>query len=175
MAEGSQNTDPKPSDPTDGKPPEGTPPAPAPAATDPVKDDGAASGDDEMVTMSKKDRDALVAARDRNHERANSADAFIESMAQERGINQFLKDNAEKYPDITFDDLKHVADPDELADEADRIQTRLQSHAQSKILEIENGTPPTISPEELAQVEKEARDNPGPGQFAKVLAARMRR
>lgn len=162
---------------------ETTPQNPAPtgaevtpaAATVPEPGGGAATVEDEMVTMSKKDRDALVAARDRSNETASQQSNFIEQIAREKGINEFLTTNKEKYPDLSADDLSHVDDPADLETEAARVQQRLDTHAQAKILEIENSAVPKITPEQQAEIEADAAKNPGAKSWSKVLAGRMQR
>lgn len=173
MAEANQNTEPQNPGGTGGDQPGGQPPADQPTVTPPQNGGGAASGDDEMVTMSKADRDALVAARDRANNTVQDQSGFIESMAQKEGITNFLKDNKQKYPDLSFDDLKHIEDPADLDNEAARLQRRLEDHAQSKILEIENHQPPQETAEQRAQREAELRKNPSPESHLAFLAGRL--
>jgi hypothetical protein len=144
-----------------------------PAATNQNDGGGAATDGDEMISVKKSDYNNLISARDRNFDDAARQSAFIESMAQEKGINTFLNDNKDKYPDLTFEDLKHVEDPADLEEVASRMQRRLEDHAQSKILNIENPKPPTMSPEDRAAKEAEIMKNGGPDAWEKVLALRM--
>ena len=158
---------------TGGKPAEGTPPA-APAATPPSKGSDTATGDEETITLKKADYNNLVGGRDRSNEELSGALSYIERQAQKDGIEKFLKDNGKDYPDLSYDDLSHVEDPRTLEAEAKRIQTRLQDHAQSKILEIENHRPPQETADQRATREAELAKNPSNDAWEKVLEGRMR-
>lgn len=178
MSEPTQGTDPTPQPGATDTPPapgNDTPPAPAnPSATNP-QGQGSATGEpgDETITLKKSDYNNLISKRDSNHQQLDDANSFIESIAQERGINNFLQENKEKYPDIAFDDLAHVTDPADLEKEADRLQTRLQKHAQDKLLEIENAGPPRETPDQRAAREAELAKNPGRGSLEQVIAGRL--
>lgn len=173
MAEPNQQTAPQNPGGTDGNP-GGQPPVDNPAATPPQKGGGSATQDDDQVTLSKEDYNNLIGQRDRSNQTVDDQNNFIESIAQERGINQFLKDNAEKYPDLSYEDLKHVDDPSQLDTEAARLQSRLEAHAQAKLLEIENHKPPQETPEQRAQREAELAKNPSRDSHEKWLAGRLK-
>lgn len=162
-----------------------TPPAPnnepkAPEAT--PKDGGGTAtpdaknkdgGDDELVTIRRGDLKNLQSQRDRN---AN-ASAYVESLAQKDYISGFLKENLDKYPDLTFEDLQHVwdmGDDDKVIHaEAARIQGRLKAHSQAKLLEIENPTPPKESEaDRAAREEKLKKDRPRDG-FQQMVLGRL--
>lgn len=169
MADSNQVTTPQDPAPTD------TTAQPVLPATEPEKGGGAATGDDERIELSKEDYNNLIAARDRSNNTVSEQSNFIESLARERGINDFLTANKEKYPDLSADDLTHVDDPRDLETEAARVQRRLEDHAQAKLLEIENSATPRITPEQLAEIEAQAEKNPSADSMSRVIAARMQR
>jgi hypothetical protein len=152
----------------------GQPPAVPPVATPPEKGSGAASDDNKTVTLNKDDYNKLVGQRDSNHEELSTAMSYIEGQARKDGIDKFLKDSKNDYPDLSPDDLSHVDDPRLLETEAKRLQTRLQEHAQAKILEIENPQPFRESAEARTAREAELAKTPGTDAWAKVLEGRMR-
>jgi|SRR5687768_9438523 len=173
MAEQNQETTPPNAGATDGLPQGGEQPPVTPAATNPPKAGDAATHDDDVITLPKKDYQNLISQRDGNHETAAQQSAFIESIAREKGINQFLTDNKDKYPDVGLEDLSHVEDPESLEREAIRIQKRLEDHAQAKILSIENPETPRITPEQRAQAEADLAKNPDAKSLEKMIAGRM--
>lgn len=156
---------------TSGEP--AAPVAPAvPEATPTDKGSGEATPVDKKVELSEKDYKKLVSERDK----ANGQRDFINQIAQERFTDDFLKDNADKYPDLTREDLSHVwGDEAEFHAEAARIQDRLQKHAQAKLLDIENPTPHRESPEDRTAREAELAKTGGRDALAKVFAGRMQR
>lgn len=163
---------------TPAGPGDGTTP---PAATPAPDGSGAAPVDDEMVTIRKSDLKNLQSTRDRNYEdktqlaeRLDEFEAIEESRAQKEGITEFLSSNKEKYPDLTFEDLKYVTDPTKLEQEADRLQRRLEDHTQAKILDIEqHGHTPRLSPEQRAEREAELKKKGGPAALEEAIALRM--
>lgn len=136
-----------------------------PAATAPQGSD-AATTSEESITLPKKDYNNLLSSRDSNFNNAAEAaaaleqqSAFIEQLAAKEGINQFLNDHKSDYPDLTYDDLKHIDSPEALEAEAQRLQRRLEDHAQNKILAIENPKAPSLSPEQRAAKMAELKKN----------------
>lgn len=157
----------------------GTPTPPANPADDkgasqPPTNGAGATPDEETVTLKKKDYNNLLSQRDKANNDKQSQDAFLGEIAQERYISDFLAKNKEKYPDISAEDLKHVLDPEQMDAEAARLQDRLNSHAQAKLLEIENPTPVRETPDERNAREAELKKKPGKDTLAKVFAGRMR-
>lgn len=171
MAETDQNTTPQNPGGTGNIP--GTQPPVSSPATPPQNGGGAASGDEETVTLKKTDYNNLIGQRDSSNNELSSAMSYIENDAREKAVNKFLTTNKEKYPDLSTEDLSHVDDPQMLETEATRLQTRLQQHAQSKILEIENHQTPRESAEDRAAREAEAAKNPSLLGYESVLAGRL--
>lgn len=124
------------------------------------------------VTLSQKDYKALVAARDRANNANEQQASFINTLAQERGISQFLESNKTKYPDLTMADLIHVEDPADLEAEATRVQKRLEDAVQNKLLDVQKADVPAISPEDADKQLKELRDKPRKGGFGRMLEIR---
>lgn len=105
--------------------------------------DDSASGD-ETVTLSKKDHSELVSQRDRANEEirklkesGNSENDLMYEIAKERGIDQFLKENKEKYPDVTADDLKFLDDPEQLEAAASHLQSTINDRVQKKLSDVQ--------------------------------------
>lgn len=170
MAEPNQPTEPQNPGGTGGEP--GSNP-PAPTATPPQKGGGPATQDDDQVTLSKEDYNNLIGQRDRSNNTIDQQSSFIETIAQERAINQFLADNKEKYPDLTLDDLRYAESPEDLEKEAARVQRRLEDHAQAKLLEIENHQPPQETPDQRAARLADLRKNPGPASHLAYLEDKL--
>lgn len=150
---------------------EGNTPPPATPPADPP-----ATNEDETVTVKKSDYDNLVSQRDRANEAAKSAkgqEAFVEQLAQERSIKEFLKDNKKDFPDLKPSDLAHVWDPDQIKPEAERLQRRLQDHAQARLDSIEQTTAPVLSPQERAEKLAQLKKNPGPKAFDAMVGVKM--
>jgi hypothetical protein len=151
-----------------------TPPATSgatPPATPPATNEG-----DESITLTKKDYNNLISQRDKATNAARSSEgqqAFLESLAQEKSVKDFLNENKDSYPDLNPEDLSHVWDPDQLKDEADRIQRRLQDHAQAKIMSVEQSTAPVLSPVERAEKLKQLKESGDPNAFEKMLNLRL--
>lgn len=168
---------------TDPKLPGDTPPSPDPK--NPAPDDGAnqpkgkgsaTPGDDETVTLKKSDYNNLIGQRDTANNDLKGQSAFINQLAQERYIGEFLKDNAEDYPDLEPEDLAHVWGEDEdFHKEAKRLQARYERVTQKKLHDIENPpTPPRESPESQANREAELAKKPGRNALAEVFRGRMK-
>lgn len=163
-----QQTPPNPPAPTGGD--DKTPP--------PAPDDNGKGGapDDEQVSISKKELDALqksqkdlLSQRDKANNDNSGSDAFVQQLAQERHIDQFLKDNAEDFPDVTRDDLMHVGDPDVLKDEAGRIQNRYKEVTQKNLKNLQIADQPNLTAAEKAAQLKKLRDNPDDDSFGKMV------
>ena len=161
-----------------------TPPAatPQPNAPAPVTDPAPAPAPDPntkaVVSQRDKANEQLRQAQEENAslvDRVDFLESYAETAEREKAINNFLTKNAEEYPDVEFDDLAHVRNPDDLEKEAKRIQTRLQQHTQSKILEIEqNPSGPALTPEQVAAQDEELRANPRSGALAAAIRLRTR-
>jgi hypothetical protein len=167
-----------------------TPPAPAndpaptggepsPTAPEPSKDPQAAP--DETVTIPKSEYEGLqksnkdlLSQRDRNAEESKSKDDFLNQLAAERFIDDFLgkEENKKKFPDVKRDDLVGVSSPDDVEELAGNIQRRLDDHAQAKLESVQNTTAPVLSPQERAEKEKALKQSNDPKAFEKMVDLR---
>lgn len=167
MAESGQTTDPQ-NDP-------GATGGDDPTATNPTGS-GAATGDSDQVTLSREDYNNMVAARDRANEAARQnegSEEFLVTLAKEREIGSFLKENKEKYPDVVEGDLMHLSDPSELEAEATRLQTRYEDIVQKKLLDVQVAdNTPRLTDEEKAQKIDALRNSNDPMAFEKMVAVR---
>lgn len=160
-----------------------------PAATPPTTAPGAATENPSATPPAADPVKPVVAQRDKANEEKRQLQSendemrerieFLESVANENikkeAIGKFLTENKEKYPDLTFDDLSHIRTFEEMETEADRLQRRLQDHAQAKILEIEqNPQGPPLSPEQRAEKEKQLMEQGGKSALAGAIALRLR-
>jgi hypothetical protein len=159
-------TDPPAPTPTPGD----TPPAPAPAP------DSNPTPDPPAPTPTPGDTPPAPAPAPDSNPASGNQDDFVNMLAQERFISHFLADeeNAKKYPDIKLDDLKHVLDPNDVPKEAERLQNRLNAHAQAKIYEIENPVAPRLSPEDIAEQERQLAEKPDKNSFTKLIGLRLK-
>ncbi len=161
-------------DPNNQATPPTTPPAQTtdngttPPVATPSNGDGGATND-EIVTLKKSDYNNLISQRDKG----NASNNFVEQLAQERHIDDFLKSNADKFPDLTRDDLMHVSDPDDLQDAAATMQRRLEEHAQAKLLDLTRADQPQMTPDERAAELKKLQDNPKSDSFDRMLELRL--
>lgn len=143
---------------TDGDTPAATQPQSTPAATD-----------DKTVTLSEADYKNLVAARDRANNANTDLEDSVTDILKEREIDKFLKSNADKFPDITPDDLMLANSPSELEELAAKQQRRVEDAVQKKLLEVQKADAPVLSPQERAAELKKLKDNPGNGTFGRML------
>lgn len=139
-----------------------------PAATNP-QGNSAATDDGDHVTLSQEDYKNLIAARDRANNSASQSEEFVLTLAKERQIGDFLEQNKEKYPDLTKEDLMSASDPDELEELATSRQNAYDRVVQKKLLEVQNATPPSLSPQEKAEKLRALKKNPGSGSFQQML------
>ena len=170
MAESSQQTDPQNNPGATGGEPQGDP-----AATNP-KGGGSATGDSDQVTLSQEDYQNLVAARDRANEAARGnegSEEFLLTLAKEREIGSFLKEHAEKYPDVSSEDLMHLDDPGQLEAEATRLQTRYEDIVQKKLHDVQIAdNSPRLTDEERSQQIDALRNSNDPQAFEKMAKLR---
>ncbi len=147
-----------------------------PAATQPQGQQGAATDDDEMTTISTKDLRALQSQRDRNHETARATEQVVMEMAQKQDINEFLSDaeNKKKFPDVETSDLMAAESPEEFEALAGQTQARIDKAAQRRLADIEKATDPEISPEEKAAQLKKLRANPSTGSLEQAIELKMK-
>lgn len=162
------------SDPAPANTDPNTPPAntgePAPAPAEPVVTAPANNAEPVSDPNAK-----LQSQRDKLQNKVSMLESFLEPIAVERAVDSFLSENKDKYPDLTRDDLMNVSDisPEYLDKEAARLQTRLQEHAQKKILEIENPKVPDMTLDERnAEIDK-LRNSKDPNAFQKMLRLRQ--
>jgi hypothetical protein len=158
-------------------------PAPPTAAQDsktppatPPKSDAPATTEDGKIILDEKDYKEIISQRDRATEAAKSTDgqkAFVEQLAQERAIDDFLKDNKKDYPDLTREDLSHVWDPEQLKPEADRLQRRLQDHLQNNLMNVEDTKLPILTPQQRKEQEEALKKAKDPNAFEKMVAGRL--
>lgn len=171
MAEESQQTPPNTNpEGTDGKQAE----TPAPAATQPQGQSGAATDDDEMVSIRKSDLKNLQSQRDSNHERARVIEQHVIEDMQRKDIGSFLDDpeNKKKFPDVTVDDLMVADDPEQFVSIAGQTQARIDDAVQKRLADTEKATTPVLSPDERAQREKKLKSNPSSGSFREMVELR---
>lgn len=146
-----------------------------PAATPPQGTPGAT--DDDTVTMSKKDYNALIGGRDRNNnelgelrETVGDLQANQAYAAQEKSVTQFLETNKDKYPDVQVEDLMgRPLEESEIEEIAKSTQKRLEDVVQKRLMNVQRATAPALSPAEKAAELKKLKDNPGSASFQRML------
>lgn len=159
--------------------PEATPDATGADSAAATTQQGASGATDDTVTLSQEDYKNLIAARDRANNDKNdltesvmSIQEQLEANAKRDAINEFLKDNKEKYPDLTSDDLASVSSPDDLAAHAERMQRRLEDVVQKRLLDVQKVDQPVVTPEERAEAEKRLKANPSKSSFQDMINLR---
>lgn len=162
---------------TDGNVPAGTDAQPAaathaPTSTPPATDVNAIPEGFELIRT--EDKKNLISARDRANNATDQQAVAVNTLMKERGITKFLDSNKQKYPDLKFEDLSHVDDPDDLEAEADRIQARIQDAVQAKLLDVQKTEAPLLSPEQRTEQENKLKKNPDKFSFSKMLDLRSR-
>lgn len=105
-----------------------------------------------------------------------SRDDFLAELYQERYINGFLKDNKDKYPDVTLDDLKLANSPSQVQAEAERVQKRIEDATKAKLeaVQIADQTPKLTDSQIDEQVEELKKSN-DPKKFQKMVALRAQK
>ena len=139
-------------------PPQGTPTAPEGSAIP-----------EGYELIRTEDKNNLVAARDRSNNANSDLEDSVTDILKEREINKFLKGNAEKYPDVTADDLMIASSPDELEAVATKQQRRIEDAVQAKLLSTQKATAPVLSPQERAAELKKLKDSPDKNSFGRML------
>lgn len=148
---------------TGGNQPAATPPQGQPAATE-----GSAIPEGYELIRTE-DKNNLVSARDRSNNASSELEDSVTDILKEREIEKFLKSNAEKFPDITADDLMLANSPAELEELAARQQRRVEDAVQKKLLDVQKASAPVLSPQERAAELKKLKDNPSTGSFTRML------
>lgn len=127
----------------------------APAATQqPTQEPSAASGGDETITLKKSDYNNLVAQRDRANNTSAATEAWVMEQAKKQDVRAFIKENKDKYPDVSVDDLMVAEDEDELPKIAEKTQRRIDDAVQSKLKTLNSATAPELTPEQRAEKRK---------------------
>lgn len=148
---------------TGGDKPTATPPTGTPTATE-----GSAIPEGYELIRTE-DKNNLVSARDRSNNASSDLEDSVTDILKEREIEKFLKSNAEKFPDITADDLMLANSPAELEDLATKQQRRVEDAVQKKLLDVQKAQAPVLSPQERAAELKKLKDSPGSGSFGRML------
>ena len=149
-----------------------------PAATEP-QGEGAATGDQEVVTVPKAEFDKmqksvrdLQSQRDRATESGRQTEAQVAYMAQEKDVEKWLSDPEvkKKFPDVEVDDLMaDQLDAEEYEKIAAQTQARIDKAANRRIADIEKASDPTISPKDKAARLEQLKKNPGSSSFQEML------
>ncbi len=149
----------------------GKPDANQTPATQPQKDAGAATGDEDKVTLSKKDYQNLVSQRDKGNERARATENWVMQAAMKEDINTFLNnpENKTKFPDVETSDLMDAEDEEDFEKLAAQTQNRIDKAANRRIGDIQKTETPTISPQEKAERLKKLKETPGSAAFQEML------
>lgn len=138
-------------------------------AIPPTNDPGAATDDDQKVTLSKEDYNNLISQRDKNHERSRQTEYQVAVMLQKEDIKEFLSENKEKFPDVKVEDLLDADTPEEFERYAGQTQARIDDAAQRRLGDLQRVQTPTLTPQEKAAEMKKLKDNPGSQSFQKFL------
>lgn len=146
------------------------PDAPAPAQA-PVVPDAPAPADPAPASAPKDPTAKLQSQKDKLANQVSRLEQFLEPIAVEREVDQFLATNKSKFPDLVREDLLDAPDLSAagLTAFATRLQTRLQEHAQAALHKIENPSAPVITIEDRNTQLQELKKDKGPGKFQKYM------
>lgn len=133
---------------------DGTQTPPAATQTPPKEPAGASGGDEETITLKKSDYNNLVSQRDRANNTSAATEAWVMEQAKKQDVRAFIKENKDKYPDVSLDDLMAAEDEEELPKIAERTQRRIDDAVQSKLKMLNSATAPELSPEQRAEKRK---------------------
>jgi hypothetical protein len=128
-----------------------------------------ATDDSEQVTLSKEDYKNLIAGRDRANENAAASEEFVLTLAKEREIDSFLKDHKKDFPDVEQSDLMSAESPEQLKELAEARQARYEQVVQKRLMDVQQSTPPRLSPQEKAEKLKQLKANPGSSAFRDMV------
>lgn len=163
-----QNTDPQNPGATD----------PAGSATNP-QGGGAANGEipEGFELIKTEDKQNLVSARDRANQAAAEADGqsdFVLTLAKEREINTFLKENAKDFPDVKMESLMHVGSPEEIKEEAEKLQSAINDAVARKLQGVEIvDQPPKLTDAERSERVEALRNSGKSGSFGQMVDLRL--
>lgn len=164
-----QNTDPNVPAGTGGDTPPATPPQGA----------GSANGDipEGYELIRTEDKNNLVSARDRANQAASDAEGqndFVLTLAKEREIGSFLKDNAKDYPDVKTEDLMFVESPEEIEEAAKKLQTTINNAVAKKLQGVEIADqPPKLTDAEKSEKVEALRNSGKTGAFSEMVDLRL--
>jgi hypothetical protein len=153
----------------------GTPPPAAAPATQPPKDPAGAT-EEKTVTLKESDYKNLVSQRDKNANRAEATEAWVMEQAKKQDVSAWLKTNKAKYADVSVSDLMAAESEDELPALAEKMQARIDKATQKKLLEIQNATAPSLTPEQKAEKLAKLKGNNAPSDaFEQMVDLQLQR
>lgn len=151
-----------------------TPPATPPNNNPPATDELVQISKKELEGLRKSNKD-LTSQRDRNDAEIKNRLSYVDLLAMREDIGTFLKDNADKYPDVTVQDLEGIiASPDDIEPQAKALQERYEKIIQNRLQKIESTPQPQLTTEQRAEQEKELKKEPKSGNFGKMLRLRSK-
>lgn len=136
-----------------------TPPA---ATQTPPQEPAGASGDDETITLKKKDYNNLISQRDQAKNTSAATEAWVMEQAKKQDVRAWVKENKQKYPDVSIDDLMSAESEEELPKIAERTQRRIDDAVQSKLKTMNSATAPELTPEQRTEKRKALTGNNRP-------------
>lgn len=153
-------------------------------ATDPKGSQGATQPDPspgkdgEKVILSKEDYQNLVAGRDRGNNRATDLeDQMAEMVAKDQKstfIKSFLQENADKFPNVSAEDLMLAGDPDSVEALAKTLQRSKEDAEQAALQKLQDEGAPKQLTQEEAEKELEALEkSDDPDAFEKAVAIQL--
>jgi len=145
-----------------------TPPAPDPKGAGNGNPDNAPGGTQPeppagYKLVKEEDLNNLISQRDKNFDKSRQAGdqnddlvATVADLQKQNFVGRWLKDNGDKYKDVTEEDLMAADTPDDVEAIAKRVQGRVDKIRQDALASVQKVDGPELSPEDRAAQLKDA-------------------
>lgn len=154
-----------------------TPPATPPKGSESAKGDLKLPEGYELIKS--EDKNNLISARDKATEAARGAEGseeFLLTIAKEREISAWYKENGKDFPDVTEEDLMSADSPEELKAIAEKTQQRITAAVEKKLQDVEIvGQHPKLSDAQVSEEVDKVRNSGAPDAFEKMVDLRLKR
>lgn len=132
---------------------------------------------DEMVTIPKSQLEKLqssnkklVSNSTKSFNELKQTQAQVAELAFKQDAQDFLSANADKFKNVTIDDLRSAESPDDFESLATQTQQRIDEAVQKRLGDLQVVETPVMSPEEKASKLKKLKSSPGMASFESYIA-----
>lgn len=124
----------------------------------------------EAYRKKQAEADGAKSELDAMREDMDFMSSIVSEQYREKVVGDFLKDNGEKYPNVTADDLKRFAGSvEDMEETAKYLEGRIKGSSQALLEEMRNVPEETLTADEKAKALKNLEASNDPNKFAKFL------